>query len=212
MSTRCRCRLGTTVLVLALVLGACTSEPSPNSDRPATTPSSRSTKPEDREESPSGFADFTGFDLSEARSELLSAGHDRLEAVDATGEARLVEADGEWVVTAQSPPPRSTPDPAHLVRLFVVRKGETGKNPAALGYQPVPDLLYLGTGPAVDQLVALGLTKVTIDDFAGQGRLVPADETWTVTSQTPVAGSWAVPGDAVTLSALPVGEAAGDGS
>lgn len=152
------------------------------------------------------FPDFAGVGVDKAITLLSAAGFGQVQAVDGTGQNRLVDATDAWVVAAQSVPPGLAIDKSTPITLFVVSDGETASSPADLGFVEVPEVLYLPVGDALDDLVALGLTTVVLNDFSGAGRAVPPDETWVITSQLPVAGSWSTLAQQVSLGALPKDE------
>lgn len=152
------------------------------------------------------FPDFTGVAVGQALTLLSAAGFGQVQSVDATGQGRLVPATDEWTVSAQSIPSGRPIEPSTPVTLFAVEKGSKAKSPDSLGYAQVPEVLFEPVGESLDALVAVGLTQVLIDDFSGEGRAVPADDTWVVTSQVPTGGSWVLSTQQVRLAALPDAE------
>lgn len=200
------------VLLLGVLGGGCsddeptarpTSTTSATSGRPRTTVTFPSSVPD----GPAGtLPDLTGDTFATAVEELGKLGIRQVQAVDATGEDRLIDVGGAWSVASQSIPPRSNVDRAAQITLFVVGKGEKAKSPDRLDFIQVPDLLSTPVGAGVTALVDLGLNDVVINDFSGNNRPVPPDDTWTILSQRPTGGAWVKAGTPVKLTALPAAE------
>jgi len=230
-------RVGTVVRVAALVtavtvLGSCTTDEgfvpptkgtatTEANDRPDSGAATETTKPRDLTDSngatgttekrvPGPVPDLAGVSLPAAVNELRDIGYVNLESIDATGQGRVVDGVDSWVVAAQSIPPRAVVSEDVRVILFVHRSGERSELPSALGFAQVPDLLYHAVGEAATSLLSVGISHITFDDYSGKGRIVDADDSWTVLYQNPVAGTWTRQSDPVILSALPTSEIPGD--
>lgn len=204
-----RARVAAASVLVALVAGCSGSTGSDGAAAPAPTSSTTAASTGPAPVVDGVVPDAVGLTLPVAVERFRAAGVSDIEAVDATGQARLVDDSADWTVSAQALPVGNPVTASERATVFVHRDGEQPKPPGDLGYRPIADVLYRSTGDAADALVADGFTDITFVDFAGKDRPVPADATWTVTVQAPAPGTWVLLPQPVRLEAIPADERPG---
>lgn len=166
------------LLIATLVLAGCSGHDDATAGRPSrSTTTRRSTRPTSSSSVPEepGFPDLRGGHLDDAVKLLDAAGFKQITAIDTAAGGATIAPSRAWTVVDQSAPAHQVVPTTTAITLFVAKTPTPETTPAKVGYVQVPEILYEPVAKALDALVAEGLTTVSLDDFSGKQRLVPAD-------------------------------------
>lgn len=173
----------------------------PAAARPVATPSA----------APSHAApDVVGKRLSDAQADFAAAGFDRIKAVDASSDGRIVLNPQNWIVKEQSPAAGIQAPMTSKVTLKVTKpsdKADQNGDRAVKGL--LPNVVCMDLATAEERLRAAGFTHMRSQDGTSQDRLQILGLNWVVTGESP-AGGHRYPADTqVVLTTVKYGEPTG---
>lgn len=184
--------------------------------QPATAAPSATARPAARPANPPASGDIAtapdvmGDRLADAQDAFGAAGFTNVEAVDVSGEGRVVVDPQNWVVRGQTPAGGVAASLASTVTLKVTKPSDaagTGRRQVARGV--VPKVVCMNLQAAQDRLQEAGFTNLRSKDGSAQGRMQIVDRNWVVTAQSPAAGHRSPASTPVVLTSVKHGEPTG---
>lgn len=153
--------------------------------------------------------DLTGDRLSDAEALLVTAGFMSVQAVDVTGQGRMILEKNNWIVAKQEPSAGTDVVQGMAVTLGV-RKPTDEQREARVEKDVVPDVVCHDLQDAQDALREAGFFVVIAKDGLGGKRYPLVDRNWIVLGQSAKAGSSPEKSATVQLTVVKFGEPTGN--
>ena len=149
-----------------------------------------------------------GKRLTNAQAALDAAGVQTVNAVDGTGQGRVVIDPDNWVVTSQNPAAGVAVSGSTVATLKVIKPSD-GQGAQGVKAGVVPNVVCKDLQSAQDTLQAAGFYNLGSEDGTGEGRMQILDRDWVVIGQSAKAGSKPSGGTRIVLRAVKFGEPTG---
>ncbi|WP_051844054.1 PASTA domain-containing protein [Streptomyces sp. NRRL S-813] len=182
-------------------------EPANSGTKPTAISTSSTSSKDDAKTETKTVPNFVGMGLQSAQDAAQAAGFYNLTSHDSSGRARMQILDRDWKVCSQNvkaggSKPTDTKLDFGTVKLAEVCPAKDQEAPSAAG-GTMPN--FVGKGVKAARQALDSSTSITVNDAAGNDRMVLIESNWKVCSQTPAAGT-KLNGQPVSLNAVKVDE------